>query len=141
MSEQLVRTPDSLTANSPDSLLDVVGGPCSTLQPISEDKEHHLQLEVPAVLTPPQPRDLFSAVAAASPTVSDDEPSTGMHICDVFLRSCLCFGRRKTVPERDPFGIVHKVHLYVPPGHREPKITAKLIKVSTVVLLSIMNSA
>jgi len=160
VSEQRDRTPDSLAANSPDSLLDIgggggggVGGPCGVLQPISEDKEHHLQLEVPAVTgtttsTTPSQRpdilfnaDVVAAAAAAtattvtSPTVTDDEQqSTSAKIDNVLFRPCSCFRRhsrrrRKTVPERDPFGIVHKVHLYVPPDYREPKITAKLIKV------------
>lgn len=131
VSEQCARTPDSLA--SPDSLLDV-GGPCSMLQPISEDKEHHLQLEVPVQVSTPRQRqeNVFNVATVTSPTVTD-EPSTAKNVGNCLLRSyrCLCSRRRrKNLPERDPFGIVHKVHMYVPPDYREPKITAKLIKVS-----------
>lgn len=137
MSEHRNQTPDSLTANSPDSLLDG-GGPCSTLQPISEDREHQWPLDVPAVVTPSpvlQPQfNMFSAATVTSPTVTD-EPSVGK-IRSFFMRSCqyLCFGRRRqndVQPVRDPFGILHKVHMYVPPDYRKPKNTAKLIKVSS----------
>jgi hypothetical protein len=146
MSERRNQTPDSLTANSPDSLLDG-GGPCTTLQPISEDKEHHWPLDVPAVVTPSpvlQPQfNMFSAATVTSPTVTD-EPSVGK-IRNFFLRSCqyLCFGRRRqkdVQPVRDPFGILHKVHMYVPPDYRKPKNTAKLIKVSSEFPIRFINT-
>lgn len=135
ISEQRHRTPDSLNAISPDSLMDG-SGMCNMLQPISEDKEHYLQLEVPASSPPIQPlqHHPFNAVTLTSPTVTD-EPST-RKTSHFVPRSCGCFWFRrrcKSVPERDPFGIVHKVHMYVPPDYRNPKVTAKLIKVSEII--------
>lgn len=136
MTEQNNRSPDSLSANSPDSLLDGCG-PCTMLQPISEDKEHlYLQLDVPA--SPPKlPDDVHdddaNAVynAAISPTISDEPSTTRWQ--DFFLRTCRCFfgdRERKNVVIHDPFGIINNVHLYVPPDFRNPKNTIKLIKVS-----------
>lgn len=142
--EQNNRTPDSLAAVSPDSLLDG-GGPCSVLQPISEDKEHYLQLDVPGSMSsgspPRRPADdiddaVFNvATSPTSPTVTD-EPST-WNMRDFFL--CMCpnlFGRpdhEKTVPERDPFGIMHNMHLYMPPNYRDTENAVKMLKVSEAV--------
>ncbi|XP_050529538.1 uncharacterized protein LOC126899057 isoform X2 [Daktulosphaira vitifoliae] len=118
---------DSLAEMSPvESVMDGGCGPSFALRPISEDKEQHLQLEVPVVSSPQLQTQPFNVPGSATSPVETDGVSA-RSLQNFIWRLCLPL-RRTIVPERDPYGLSHKVHLYIPPDHRKPRNTAKLIK-------------
>lgn len=125
---------DSLTTNSPDSLIDVCG-PSNNLHPIIEGKEHYMHLEVPVILSPQQ-QNVFNTITVDSSTISDD--ISVKKLSKFFLGICL--PQRKMETERNSLDIVQKLHMYIPLEHREPKNTAKLNKVSTEINVFHINS-
>lgn len=157
MSERQSQTPDSLATESPDSLFDggCGGGPCTTLQPISEDKEHQWPVDVESPLDVGSPVDvgspmdavpspmvepqfyMFSSTVPTSPTETDEQSIGKIRHFFHRSRQFLCFGRppEEDQPVVDPFGILHKVHTYVPPDYRKNQNVVKLIKVSVEFVL------